>query len=1068
VLKVFLLGQFAVERDGAPIRQWGGRQTCELVKVLAAAGGRPLSKDQLVEILWTEPPLHAERDLKVLASRARRALSDPTHQIIVSASTGYAFAKRDWTDTLEMERLIGEGTNWARAGRLALAEASYRSAIELYRGPFLGDDLYADWIAPHRERYRRLFLDTLLMLGGLLFERHDPGALALTERLLAEEPFSDVAAQAVMLARAVLGDASAALKVYARFRANLLDELGASPSLETDRLHIAILRDEDLGAWPRPPHTQVPTRSTELPPVGRTREREVLIEALDRTAAGQGGVVLLVGEPGIGKTHLLNTAVALAGVRFEVLLATGREREQHLPFQLLAEAIRSTATAPDELRQAAGPFADALTALVPELASADTAASRADIPQVTRRRILEGTLHLLRSLSQQRPLLVALDDLHWADPSSVDAVAFCAHRLRTNQVLWLGAIRPGESQQPEALQGIPHAQSLELTRFSGDDIRVLLKQSNVPDTLVERVAVESDGVPFYALEIARALSEAPDSSQVAEGIKRALQQRVQSAGATSRRVLEAAAVLGDGFELDDVARLAELSPQQTLETLEQLGARRLVMESDDRRGGFRFGHDLIRRGVYEAMGSGRRRLLHGRAADMASAADPAVHGRHALEAGRFGHAAQLFRQAADAAMAGHATREAEVLYEAALSAARQARSGRTVVLELIDRIGRTRSARGDYAIAAEAHQSAYALAPDEQAAARQSVRLGWLAFYTHEPDRAVDLARDAERRGDDETRGEGLLLQAKLAHSRGEVERAARYLAGAVDLVDAEALQEVRALEVAVANHRARFGEAVARFESAADGLRRAGLLRPLASAMVHAGIALSARGDYARAIAVLQQSATDCQQAGAEHLQARLHNTLGGIYYALGQHERGKDEIARALELATQTGFEEAVAHALVAQADAAVNGGDSRRARGLLDRADRIANDDRIFYSWRIRLRWLLVLARLELLEGRHDSALVAVEQAAASATATSSLKYVVLSKALRAEILGIGEDGPRQAYAALELARSLESPPLLREAARAVAKVGSGAGREQAQRIVEAIDEHLLLAGTGVGKA
>lgn len=1065
MLKFFLLGRFKVERDGEVVAQWGGRQTRDFVKALAAAGGRPLPRDELVELLWSEPPLRADRDLKVLASRARRVLADETHRVIVSTPMGYAFGTGCWTDTVELERLIAEGLNWERAGRLALAETSYREGIELYRGPFLGDDLYADWISPHRERYRRLFLDALLSLGGLLFERRDPRALAVAERLLAEEPFSDVAARAVMLTRCVLGDASAALEVYARFRENLLEELGASPAPETEQLHTAILRDEPVGTWPRQKNAAGLPQPIERPVVGRVREREVLIQALDRTAAGRGGVVLLVGEPGIGKTHLLQSVVALAGMRFHVLHASGREREQHLPFQLLAEAIRSARVPPDELRRAAGTYVDTLNELVPELESTPTTGWSNELPQVTRRRVLEGALSMLRKLSEQRPLLVALDDLHWADPSSLDALVFCARRLRSSAVLWIGAARPGESEQTEQVRRLADAEVLELLRLSREEIRALLTQTNLPESVVERVSVESEGVPFYALEMARALEEAPARSHLPEGITRTILQRIHSAGSVGRRLLEAAAVLGDTFHVDDVARLAEVPVEQVLDTLEQLELRRLIRESDDRRGGFGFGHDLIARGVYEAMGSGRRRVLHARAADMTSTRDPATHGRHALEAGRFADAARLFREAGDAALADHATREAEALYDTALSAARQARLGRTVILELVDRVGRARSARGDYAAAVHAHRAAYALAPDEQTAARQSVRLGWLAYYTHEPERAAELAGDAARRGDGETRGEGLLLQAKLAHARGQPEVAAHQLAEAASLVGADAVAEVRALEVAVANHRAHFGLAIARFDAAVDGLREAGLLRPLASAMMHGAIALSARGDYVRALVVLEQSATDCQQAGAEHLQARVHNTLGGIYYALGQVERGEEQIARGLELATHAGFEEAVAHALVTQAEAALRQGEIGRARGLLQRAENIANDERVFYSWRVRLRWLLVLGRLELLDGRNDAALLAVESAHASARTTNSLKYIVLSQTLRAEILGPGHGGAQPARAALELARTLESPQLLHSAALALARAGTGIERDEARCIASATRERLAFLQAGV---
>src|SRR5207253_5009350 len=129
---------------------------------------------------------------------------------------------------------------WGRAGRAALAEAAYRAALDLYRGPFLAEDLYAEWAAEPRETYRRLYLETLLALGRMLFQRHDRGALTLAERLAAEDPFSDTAIRALMVAHATFGDPAAALDAFHLFRRRLRAELGALPAPETDALHTAL------------------------------------------------------------------------------------------------------------------------------------------------------------------------------------------------------------------------------------------------------------------------------------------------------------------------------------------------------------------------------------------------------------------------------------------------------------------------------------------------------------------------------------------------------------------------------------------------------------------------------------------------------------------------------------------------------------------------------------------------------------------------------------------------------------------------------------------------------------
>jgi tetratricopeptide (TPR) repeat protein len=293
------------------------------------------------------------------------------------------------------------------------------------------------------------------------------------------------------------------------------------------------------------------------------------------------------------------------------------------------------------------------------------------------------------------------------------------------------------------------------------------------------------------------------------------------------------------------------------------------------------------------------------------------------------------------------------------------------------------------------------------------------------------------------------------------VQRAADQVAQAAELVGPEALPEVYSLEVAVANHRGQYAEAVRRYEAAADGLRRSGLLRPLASAMLHAGIALAGRGAYVRAIALLEESATQCQQAGAEHLQARAHNTLGGIYRQLGELTQADEQHARAVELSMRTAFEEALAHAWVGRAEVALDNQDVASTRELLGLAANIVHDPLIFYSWRIAMRWRAVHARLALLEGDRDTALSRADEVLEAAATTASPKYAVVAHGLRAQALGRSGGGAEEARTAFSLARELDAPPLIVETARIVEQLTSGSEAEEAQRIAYSARDALVAA-------
>ena len=1049
MLEFFLLGRFTVSRDGQAVTRWGGRQTRDLVKVLAVERGRPVSVDQLADVLWDEPAEHPERDVKVLVSRARAALGDVDHSVIRTVGGGYLLDASAWFDAAEMERMASQAISWLRAGRPAIAEASFRRALELYRGPLLAEDRYADWLEQPRLRYERLRLDATLGLAGILYGRRDPEAIALAETLLADDPCSDVAVQAVMLARAGCGDPAAALQAYARFAERLDQELGASPAPETGAIHAALLRGEVPDAWPR---GELPSRSrpqTALPPLaGRDAELRMLEGKLEEAAAGQAGLVLVCGQAGVGKTTLLAALGQLAEGRCWVLKAEAREREQHLPFQVFAELVRRlpSEVGVEQVRQAFAGFEDVLAELVPELGRVVQPRQVHDSQQIRRRRTLEAFAHLVRSLADARPALLLIDDAHWADPSTLDAIAFGLPRLTGAGVLVLLTARTGEPRAADVAELATQAggTTIELGPLTPADARRLT--GGLPPELAEQVIAASEGIPFYLVQFVRHPLAA--SAGLPEGLRDAIQERVAHLPSDERRLVEAAAVLGDGATVEALAALLDIPVARAVDALERLTGKRLLAVGRAA-ATIQFSHALTQMAVYEGIAVARRRLLHGRAADLGVGGDPARVAFHSLRAGRAEQASRFFQAAGEAALASLATHEAERLFQAALDAAREAQRSAVDEVAILDWIGRARSARGDYQLAAEAHQAALSLAPDEAAAARQKVRLGWIAYNQHEPERAAALASSAALASDRRLRSEAFLLQARVAHATGRVQRSADLLNEACQLVGPETFSEVRLLQVILANHQARFAQAVLHFEGAQDELRREGLLRSTATLMLHGAIAMAARGDYTRALATLERSAQQCRAAGSDFLQSRVPNTIGAIWRELGQPVRAAELACESLELARSGNYPEALAHAHVNLAELALDANDAGEARRRLDEARPFAEDPLTFYSWRIRMRWRLAAGRLALLEGRVTDAWSSAETVLEEAQAFTSPKYRVLALLLRAQT--DAKAGAPDAMKAVRLAEQLESPPLLLRAAGIARSCVAGAARERCERLV-----------------
>jgi DNA-binding CsgD family transcriptional regulator/class 3 adenylate cyclase len=388
-----------------------------------------------------------------------------------------------------------------------------------------------------------------------------------------------------------------------------------------------------------------------LPLVGREPELNQLEDELSWARDERLRAVLIVGEPGVGKTRL---ATELADRHVgEVLTLRARAYPLGATASLglwaegLERHLRGLPRA-DVLRLCAGDLDD-LTVLLP---SARAAKGGGQISEPPRIRLLGALARLLSRLSEEKPVVIVLDDVHLADGSSWEALNYLTRNLVDCRILLLLAARPTELAEDrianDVLLGLEQEgllRRLQVTALADANIRELAESvigGEVPDALVEWLMRRSMGSPLFAVGLLRALVdenadlEHPTLRALPENLAERVESRLRELDAAARAALELMTVVGYRAELSDLVRLSGKPLGELAPILDRLVRVHLVSEIEDGHDlSYEIDHPLIQEAIYRSLGGARRRALHWHAA------------RVLVEAGRFGAAAPHFVRAAE-------------------------------------------------------------------------------------------------------------------------------------------------------------------------------------------------------------------------------------------------------------------------------------------------------------------------------------------------------------------------------------------------------------------------------------
>ena len=942
-LSLALLGPPVVKRDGAPVT-FDTRKAIALLALLAVTG-REHTREQVADLLWPDADEakargSLRRTLSVAAAAVGPALA------ITRTTVGLVPAAVD-VDVREFETLL------TRKDAAALERG-----VGLYRDDFLAGFTvrdcpdFEDWQASVREELKQLLARGLQRLVAACVAAGElERAIGHARRWLQLDQLHEPAHQAMIRLYEWTGQRSAAMRQY-RSLVHVLDrDLAVRPLPETTQLYEDV-RAGRLAAPPLPPATATGTAAgaadqvtaLDWPLVGRAAELSALRSAWRSAGArgpdgARGRAVAIVGQAGSGKSRLVEELRAEAvGAGGTVLVARCHDGESALPFVLAADLLRSALNVCPELPDLLPAQTIAMAGrLVPGLADVqqDPRSSALDSPAAVARMYaaIADTLRVAAAApaqdgnGQRRAAgVIAVEDVHWADNSSLGLLSYLVRRLAGWPLLLALTWQPEQAGRLRVLRAAfgeagPLGETIEPGPLGPDAIRSLLSLPGTPPVDVDLLLAETHGLPMLVREYVEALrsADAPGASagggQLADwwppaSVRELFLARLRAASEPTLQVLTAAAVLGSDADADLLQAVSGRGEDEIVEAIEEAVARSLLTEDPPPAVGgvpsYRFRYEAMRKTAYDSASLARRRLLHGRAADVLAPRhhrDPVgtpagTVAEHLQLAGRDSAAAEWWWLAAARARELYAHAEARGYLARALALGYPQLPGRIALGEELVVLGRYREALAEF-------ETAAAIASGQQGGDRAA-----LAGIEHK------LADVHHRLGDWDLAEAHLATVADLADDPGHLARAAADRAVVAfrrgDTVQAELLGQAaldsaraaadpgamaQALNV-LGMLAARAGDTAAAEKYLRDSLAEARRLPELGAAVAalnNLARLLAETGHGTEALALATEALELGSELGDQHRVAALHTNLADLLHAAGQREAAVTHLKEA-----------------------------------------------------------------------------------------------------------------------------------------------------------------------------
>lgn len=625
-----ILGPLEVLRDGHHLNLGGPRQRAVLAALLVA-GGRAVSVDALTEQVWgAHVPPKPLISLRSYLTNLRRVLGEDAVQ---RSQVGYHLDTRgDVVDAEEFARLVDAGRRALEAGDNAAARSALVDGLGSWRGTPLGEFHDLDFATPERHRLETLRVDATETYFEAALRMGESAALVEgLECELAANPLRERLWAQLILALYRCGRRTDALRAYGRVRDVLDAELGVLPGVELERLAAAVANESAALQWRSPlPGREVgpaPERVGELH--GRSAEVRRMNSSLAASATGHGGVVVIRGESGMGKTALARHVTELAVQAGLATVWAGHAAEQRRPPSWAwAHAVRGLAgQLPVGERHPNAPLPHWWSGAA-EGVGGDDPSGAAGFDAI------EATTSALTELAAARPAVIVLDDLQRADRFTHEVLEHLVSAARCTPLLIVATWQDGgaDVRSARSFERIVGRTDVEVVKLRGLDVpataRLIADATGVTpgDGLVASVHARTGGNPFYARELVRLLADhgrledfdsgIDGGADVPEAVSGVIRRRMSRLPQATRTLLQVAAVIGTEFSATRLATVTESSVIEATISLLPACEAGLIVRVPAQQNGFRFSHGLVRDAVAAETTGVDREVLH---ADIARA-----------------------------------------------------------------------------------------------------------------------------------------------------------------------------------------------------------------------------------------------------------------------------------------------------------------------------------------------------------------------------------------------------------------------------------------------------------------
>ncbi len=578
-LAIRLFGHTEMNLDGAPFKFATPRKSLQVLAYLLLHRSAPVTREYLAFVLFPD------EEESVARTKLRSTLGDMS-KILPAPLDRYV-------------SIDGENVTWNANAPLwldvdAFVEAAadpvrLDEAIELYRGDLL-PQLYDEWLETARDQHRNTYLRCLSEAVSAARRKADFGhAIETARKILAVDPWREDIVRRIIAMRYESGDRAGALNEYLAFSQRLRVEMNTAPMSETAAIAERVRRGLELpNESDDVPRLGLPVKPV-LPFVGRESELDALLEAWSGVARGRGTVAFLGGEPGIGKSRLAMEFAHLVEDRGGRVLVGSTSFPEAVAYESVTDALRSAlpliaALKPDQSLAA-------LTAIVPEIRGRIALPELPRLePESERIRLFDGLARVLAQLAAQRPLLLLIEDLHWAGAATHDLLQFLLRRIAGTRIMVLATYRDDETPRAHPLQRLRNeaqatlgAQNFWLRRLSDADVTRLW--TNLPDSHgppVEKLVSASQGHPHLLTQLVLDFREDTTPQPSTDSIGTLLTRRIERLSAEARTVAEIAACIGDHFSRDALREVSAWDDTALSDALDELLDRRIVREASGR------------------------------------------------------------------------------------------------------------------------------------------------------------------------------------------------------------------------------------------------------------------------------------------------------------------------------------------------------------------------------------------------------------------------------------------------------------------------------------------------------